>query len=152
MRDIGFRGKALDDGEWAEGFYVATKDAHYICYDNQYNDDLFLSPKNIMIEIDPATVGQFTGEYERLGHKGKKIYENDIVEISTLGINYEGKTIRGVVKLVDGCFEVEFSQPVYDIHDKCYRNRLYVKCFVVNSAIKVIGNVSDLLKEAEHVS
>lgn len=130
MRAIKFRGKRKDNGQWVYGDIwqhhgnVSIVDKHA---------DTFL--------IDPETVGQFTGEHEELGHKGKEIYENDVVEINTLGINYESKIIRGVVKFVDGCFEVEFSEPVYDIGLKTYRQRLYVKCFVVNRAIRIIGNI-----------
>jgi len=77
MRINKYRGKRIDNNEWVYGYYVATKDSHYICYENQYNDDLFLSPKNIMIEVVPETIGQFIGWKDKDG-KGKEMFEGDI--------------------------------------------------------------------------
>ena len=73
---------------------------------------------------------------------GKKIYDGDIVEVSTLGINYMRDYINGVVELIDGCFTVVFSQPVYDVTLKTQRKSLYVKCFTINHDIKVIGHIN----------
>ena len=72
---------------------------------------------------------------------GTEIYEGDIVRVPTMGINYSHDHIGGVVELIDGCFTVMFSQPVYDITLKTYRPSLYVKCFTVNNDIEVIGNI-----------
>ena len=72
-----------------------------------------------------------------------EIYKDDIVEVSTIGMNCRNDKIKGVVKIVDGCFTVKFKSPVYDKILKCMRPRLYVKCFTVNKALKVIGNVYD---------
>jgi hypothetical protein len=135
--NIKFRGKRVADGDWTYGWLVIEN-----------NGTAWISRhfhKGEWEQVDPATVSQFTGEHEQMGRKGKEIYVGDIVEISTLGINYENKLIRGVVDFVDGCYEVEFSQPVYDIGLKCQRHRLYIKCFVVNRAIKVIGNIHEPL-------
>lgn len=138
MRPIKFRGKRKDNGEWHYGGYFRAFDGTtWILGDDGLTD------RPEAIEVEPSTVGEFAGEHEKLGHKGKEIYEGDIVEINTHGINYDSKTIRGIVNFVDGCFEVKFSEPVYDLHLKTHRQRLYVKCFVVNRAIKVIGNIHE---------
>ncbi|MCK5611949.1 hypothetical protein KAR91_59315 [Candidatus Pacearchaeota archaeon] len=71
------------------------------------------------------------------------ICESDIVEVDTTGMNYRNDKINGIVRFIDGCFTVEFLEPVYDNILKCMRERLYVKCFTVNKAIRIIGNIYD---------
>lgn len=78
MREILFRGKRVDNGEWVEGFYYHGElydldeiDTHYIipgC--DLYDEDLEL------VEVLPETVGQYT-EMSDNNHDG--IFEGDIV-------------------------------------------------------------------------
>ena len=68
MREILFRGKRIDNGEWVYGDLVQSP-AH--CVVQIYEQDLC----GDNFAVDPSTIGQYTG----LTANGKKIFEGDIV-------------------------------------------------------------------------
>lgn len=74
-REILFKAKRLDNGEWIEGYYEKYNNRHYI---NKETDRLNTGgyPIREFIEVDENTLCQFTGLTDK---HGNKIWENDIV-------------------------------------------------------------------------
>ena len=91
MREILFKAKRIDNGKWVEGYYYKMSETTY-CFKEDYErkpvpehhyilqeriTDWGLPNRIVQIEIDPETLCQFTGLYDK---NGKKIWENDIFQ------------------------------------------------------------------------
>ena len=82
MREIIFRAKRVDNGEWVEGFYfcmVHDDGSHVHHFIMPLGVDLsFGTPiEKIQVEIDANTICQYTGLTDK---NGNKVWENDIIK------------------------------------------------------------------------
>ena len=129
MREILFRGKRTDNGEWVYGYY--TKARYYL---NEKEMHVIFAPDGEAFprnefseyeEVDPETVCQFTGLYDK---NGRKIFEGDIVRY--------GDTIHRVV------FEQRngtayFGIVISDIETWLFGNECPA------SLVDIVGNIYD---------
>lgn len=120
MREILFRGKRADNGEWVYG--DLTHSVYKIgdtCV-GKYGCEIG------MHQVDPSTVGQYTGLTDK---NGKRIFEGDVVEYREYG--------NLAVVWDDGAFQLMREDTFYDMLDR------YTTVFSV-----VIGNDEAKSKEA----
>lgn len=132
MREILFRGKRVDNGEWIEGYYF-----------RQYGSNEIVTADDEQYHIFPNTVGQYTGLKD---NNGKKIYEGDIIKSKQDGM-------IGVIRFGEyqttnsenGECHLGFSIEWYGKYSDLLRKDLG---WWIN--LKIIGNIYDnpeLLKE-----
>lgn len=99
MREIKFKAKRLDNGEWCEGYFYEENGNTYIIENRQKESML---NRNVTYEVDPSSVCQFTGLKTK---EGTPIYEGDILS------NFP--FLKGEVSLYKGCFIVLRSDDSY---------------------------------------
>lgn len=126
MREILFRGKRVDNGEWVYGDLLQNNDAIKIREQEKNKKEIVKS-----FEVIPESVGQYTGLTD---HDGNKIFEGDI-------IFWEDEFLYKNKSEVVWCGE-KYNYPAFDLLKYDYEcNGLqyaHDQCF-----IKVIGNIYD---------
>lgn len=141
MREILFRGKREDTGEWVCGFYVVLNNIEHRIYDGYAETDCGDYYPDAY-SVDPVTVGQYTGLTDK---NGKRIFEGDIVQYPIEQGNHRGTNLHKVI------FEHRGGSAYFGIVMNAIETWQF--CLSVPSKLmEVIGNIHDnpeLMKGAE---
>lgn len=113
MREILYKAKRIDNGEWVEGYIFDDGNAnpeHYfvgtLCISRYKGtaDDKWDIDGECIYEIHPDTICQFTGMYDM---NGEEIWENDILVAHLDSDNPEDETYKQVIWHKNGFYTDE---------------------------------------------
>lgn len=96
MDEALFRAKGKDDGKWVYGWYCRYPFGKWPLKDAIIPSEEAESGYHRFVEVDPSTVGQYTGLTDK---NGKRIFEGDLLVLAT------SRTHE--VKFADGSFYME---------------------------------------------
>lgn len=118
MREIKFRGRHIETGEWIYGNLIGNDVivGEIVEWDSEYFNTEF------WYKVDPKTVGQYTGLQDR---HGNHIYDGDILRDDEMGLN--------VVKWENGSYWIQ----VYFESGNTYMEHLSD----YNEVCEIFGNI-----------
>lgn len=134
MREIKFRGKSIA-GDWVYG-YLSSPETINVIVEWQANESDTSDGYCEEIEVDPATVGQFTGLKDK---NGAEIYEGDIIR-SENGIIHTIFSVPGGFAIESNPVAFGYNSNTINPYDGLSdeQNSSFVRV-----ACRIIGNIHD---------
>lgn len=148
-RTIKFRGKSVKSGDWLCGDYIYNREHDFIAPRGVASDDATWED----FEVDPKTVGQFTGLCAEDGtENGTEIYEGDICELvfeyegigPNGGVTYEDCIMKGVITYDCGFyFRIDSAEASFKEYIGEEMSLASIPCHGEPANWKVLGNIID---------
>jgi len=137
MREILFKAKRADNGEFVEGYYVNVVKPYCILSSfNKAFGTYIIASNNEMVEVIPETISQYTGLQDK---NGTNVFEGDIV-------NYFGKSyLNSEVIFKDGCFMFKFLSKSTQELRRSKEEPIFKNISMFGEVISNIYNNADLL-------
>ena len=127
MREVLFRGKRIDDGEWIEGSLCTTIPSDENFYTISYFD---FEGYYVEEKVIPETIGQYTGLTDK---NGKKIFEGDIIK----HFNHSDKPDEYAI------YKVEFDEKICKFSGRLHKQWSAQLSKDLEKRYEVIGNIHD---------
>ena len=124
MRDILFRGKRVDNGEWVYSSFIMQDKEHKVLL-----SEVELFDGEMWRAVDPETVGEYTGLTDK---NGTRIFEGDIIEVDRIYDTPQARPRR---------FEVEWEESSGFFPLTVYGDN--GDYFIDTDRCEVIGNIWD---------
>lgn len=122
-REIIFRGKRTDNGEWIDGALICLDDGETRIVTSCLSGDVPNLFNVCAYEVDPETVGQYIGLTDK---NGARIFEGDIITARYVN---DGRLTKGVVNFLNGCFCVKYDNYNNPAIDMLNEYEIYGKIF-----------------------